>query len=80
MTPERAAAVRTVASSLVFDQDPPVVRSLDKARKAAGEIVDALVTAGILPAAYRYWPDETAAAADTLVAAGANGAAVDVEF
>lgn len=74
MTPERAAAVRTVASSLVFDQDPPVVRSLDKARKAAGEIVDALVTAGILPAAYGDYDD--------LVAANVsgNGAVADVEF
>lgn len=74
MTPQRTAAVRTVASSLVFDQDPPVVRSLDKARTAAGEIVSALVAAGILPAEYADTPEPVAELVTT------NGAVVEVDF
>ena len=48
MTIPRGQAVRVVASSLCFDQDPPPVRSLDKARVAAGAIVDALAQAGMM--------------------------------
>ena len=48
MTIPRGQAVRVVASSLCFDQDPPPVRSLDKARVAAGAIVDALAQAGMI--------------------------------
>jgi hypothetical protein len=48
MTVNRSAAVRIIASSLCFDQDPPPVRSLDKARVAAGDILDALAQAGMI--------------------------------
>lgn len=44
----KAKAVRVVASSLCFDQDPPPVRSLTNARIAAGGIIDALVDAGMI--------------------------------
>lgn len=43
-----AQAVRVVASSLCFDQDPPPIASLGKARAAAGHVVDALAAAGII--------------------------------
>lgn len=46
----RSAAVRTIASSLCFDSDPPVIRVLGKAREAAESIYDALVGIGALPA------------------------------
>lgn len=42
---KRSAVIRVVASSLCFDQDPPPVRSLDRARIAAAAIVDALADA-----------------------------------
>lgn len=48
MTIPRGQAVRVVASSLCFDQDPPPVRSLDKARVAAAAIVTALAQAGMI--------------------------------
>jgi hypothetical protein len=48
MTVQRAAAIRVIASSLCFDQDPPPVRSLDKAKVAAGAILDALAQAGMV--------------------------------
>lgn len=81
MTPERAAAVRTIASSLVFDQDPPVLRSLDKAKRAAAEIVDALVAAHILAPAYALAAEvEDDDAPAVLVAAGVNGEVADVQF
>lgn len=44
----RASAVRVVASSLCFDQDPPPIRSLASARVAAAAIVDALRDAGMI--------------------------------
>lgn len=44
----RAKAVRVVASSLCFDQDPPPVRSLTNARIAAAGIIDALADAGMI--------------------------------
>lgn len=50
-SPTRTAIIRTIASSLCFDADPPAMRSLDRARVAAGQITDALVEAGALPAA-----------------------------
>ena len=80
MTPERAAAVRTIASSLVFDQDPPVLRSLDKAKRAAAEIVDALVAAHILAPAYALAAEVDDDAPAVLVAAGVNGEVADVQF
>lgn len=61
--PNRAALIRTIASSLAFDNDPPYVRSLDKARSAAAGIVDALVDAGALDSTY-----------DNRTAHGDNGA------
>lgn len=64
MSTPRAAAVRTIASSLVFDHDPPLLRSLDKARAAAGGVVDALVGAGILPALYGFQGEPAAADGD----------------
>lgn len=48
MAHSRASAVRIIASSLAFDSDPPVLRSLDKARNAARAIVDALIDSQIL--------------------------------
>jgi hypothetical protein len=45
---KRSAVIRVVASSLCFDQDPPPVRSLDKARIAAAAIVDALADADMV--------------------------------
>jgi hypothetical protein len=48
---DRATAVRVIASSLCFDQDPPPVRSLDKAKIAAGAILDAMVQAGMIDVA-----------------------------
>lgn len=48
MATNRAHAVRIIASSLCFDQDPPPVRSLDKAKIAAGAILDALAAAGMM--------------------------------
>jgi hypothetical protein len=49
-TNPRQVAVRTIASSLAFDGDTPAMRSLDRARAAGAQVVDALVAAGILPA------------------------------
>jgi len=48
----RQVAVRTIASSLAFDGDSPALRSLDRARVAGAQVVDALVAAGILPDSY----------------------------
>jgi hypothetical protein len=67
-TNPRQVAVRTIASSLAFDGATPALRSLDRARAAGAQVVDALVAAGILPAAYAD-PD-----GDT-VTVSANGAA-----
>lgn len=58
----RNAAIRAIASSLVFDHDPPIIRSLDKARAAAGGVVDTLVGAGILDAGLYGYQGEPAAA------------------
>lgn len=66
--PTRSAVVRTIASSLAFDADPPILRSLDKARAAAGSIVDALVDAGMIELA-------GSAPADGVVAEFTNGQA-----
>lgn len=43
-----AFVIRTVASSLCFDQDPAPIRQLDKARAAAAAVTRALVDAGIV--------------------------------
>jgi hypothetical protein len=62
--PNRAALIRTIASSLAFDADPPYVRSLDKARAAAAGIVDALVDAGALDDTFREYTGNGAVPAD----------------
>ena len=64
----RQVAVRTIASSLAFDGDSPALRSLDRARVAGAAVVDALVAAGILPAAYGD--------GDAVVPVSSNGAAL----
>ena len=67
-TNQRQVAVRTIASSLAFDGATPALRSLDRARAAGAQVVDALVAAGILP--------DTYADGDTdAVTVSANGAA-----
>jgi hypothetical protein len=40
--------IRTIASSLCFDQEPPPIKQLDKARHAAADITRALADAGII--------------------------------
>ena len=40
--------IRTIAASLCFDQDPPPIKQLDKARVAAADITRALADAGII--------------------------------
>jgi hypothetical protein len=48
MTIPRNTAIRIVASSLCFDQDPAPIKNLERARQAASSIVDALELAGML--------------------------------
>lgn len=48
MTITRKDAVRIVASSLCFDQEPAPIKRLDQARLAATAIVAALDQAGML--------------------------------
>lgn len=48
----RQSVIRTIASSLAFDSDPPYLRALDKARAAGAHITDALVQAGVLGPEY----------------------------
>lgn len=64
----RQVAIRTIASSLAFDGDTPALRSLDRARVAGAQVVDALVAAAILPASY---------ANDDAVTVSANGSAAN---
>jgi transcriptional regulator of nitric oxide reductase len=69
-TNPRQVAVRTIASSLAFDGATPAMRSLDRARAAGAQVVDALVAAGILPDTYADGDD-----APVPVPVSANGAA-----
>lgn len=48
---QRAAAIRVIASSLCFDQEPPPIASLGKAKAAAAAVVDALAAAGMVDVA-----------------------------